>query len=361
MSEQRDAEFYWKQNENVGDFRSILTHHRKNVKKSEDGRYHLTYSLMNAVNANVNFALSYCEALYAELYLEFEEVQDQNTPVALREMSYTSYESFIDSGMTLFGSSKLLDSSILLKSLEPTYSYSPEFLDFGPWMQFNNFTRNDFAHNETYVCEQYVRWISSNNVNLYRMYNTQDKCVVYKTFQGEDLNSDILMRLEDTRSLVNGSVFDNIRNLYRNSFRVVEDSSFLTFDETDNLGTADISIYVFSDSKACANSCQITALNNFAPSEDLGVLVNNKVTLLTAIGTLDCGGIDYSRTAESVILHAVGHAVGLTHIRDTYFNEDRLFLLEKYDNCSSLMSYEEEPSCHGLTGLDEAALGYLYP
>ena len=362
----RNAEFYWQQNANLGDFRSILTHHRKSVTKSEDGKYHLTYSFVNAPYADLGS--SYCTELFDYLYEsedDIEAIKRQEPPSDVREMSYISFDNFLKYIIDLnFNSNRLLKTNMLAKHLMPTYSYTPGFVDFVPWMKFNHFTESDFRQNETYICEKYVLWLSDNDLYPYGVYTDESRDFVSKH------QCNIAERLEGKKAeltLVNGTVFDETKEKYHGAFKVIENETFLKFDETMDSDCSDILIYLTNIRFSCDYNFDVTALNNFSPSIDDDILVNKQVTLINRIGSVNCGlgypsGQKDTNHQEKEILHAVGHAVGLTHIRDTYFNSDLSMLREKYDNCTSIMSHEEEPLCpYGLTGLDRAALDHLYP
>lgn len=378
MANSKDASFYWGQNKDLGDFRSLLTHHRKSTVPSEDGKYHLTYSFVNSgvpvgPGSEIDETCGHISEMYGTLDFIGDGIEAQETPELIREMSYISSKDFIS---TVIDFVTVQAFSPLWKGAELTSKYAHNrnmvqgFLDFLPWMEKNNYSKDDFYKNTTYACEGYREFINGIGGLYTIVTDIRDNAAPTESLMRER----DLIQHEISNAMVDEDIVTMVHSQYQEAFKVVEGLTNIRFDQVEGSSNPDILINLSRDkSNYCEKySHDVTAFNNFAPSADRSILSTKQVVLDMKLryNVSSACGINSLETLKETLnsisakrdtLHGVGHSIGLTHIRDTYFNSDLPMLQEKY-TCTSLMSYDEETECpYGLIGLDIAALDYLYP
>lgn len=336
-------------------FRSILTHHSK-----PNNNGHITYKFVNAPfgfdtstvfeEPEVCFLIT---DLYDQLLQESIEVKQSTIPV-LTAMCYTNAQDFLMGVKSFFNKQiwSLLEANRLNDEYEVTYSKSPDFLDFAPWARANNLVEA-FHLNKTFVCEQYITFSES---KLYRGEYTGTKCSAPYPTSISPYSEDL-----DETTMVDGAIYQVVVDEFKKAFSVFEAATNIKFIQSSGAADVDVVIQLYRE-LGYGRAVSVIAIDDFKPSSDGSSLITNSVTLYTPVSYTKSNQLpfnvsDYAKT----ILHAVGHGVNLAHIRDTVYNQDLPSLKAQY-NCTSLMSYEEEPECpYGLTGLDIAALDYLYP
>jgi|GEM_PF-3379592 len=265
-------------------------------------------------------------------------------------MCYTSTEDFFDGVYNFLNKQiqSLLENNRLSDKYELTYSKSSDFLDFAPWARANNLVEA-FHLNKTFVCEQYIAFSQD---KLYIIEDTGTECKGPHHTSISPYSSN-----PNKNTIVDGPIYQVVIDEFKKAFSVFEIAANIKFIPSS--GTKDADVVIQLNRGFYGSYISVVAINDFKPSSDGSSLITDSVTLYTSVSYENSyfNVSDYAKT----ILHAVGHGMNLAHIRDTVYSQDLASLKAQY-NCTSLMSYEEEPECpYGLTGLDLAALDYLYP